>query len=291
MQIRPMEERDLSACVDIFNEAYNDVHRAYGFGEDAGDDDGWLLKPLSHLLHTDPEGAVIATDDEGDVAFASTIRRGGFWFLSFLFVRPRAQRRGIGRELLDRLMPPADGVTLATMAESFNGAATGLYARYGLIPAAPKYWLIARSDVLRLTVESNLARTSMSEEDLGAISSLDQVVLGFERADDHRWWMRSMNGHVYRSGERVVGYAYIDDGWISPALGVDESTLVAVFADAVRLVQKDEVETAVFGTSRALFEALMHSGFRIGRSRYSSVYASNGGPLPPSYVLHADWLP
>jgi len=292
VDIRRIEERDLTVCADIFNEAYAEVHRAAGFeNDDDGDDEAWLLTPLQHFLETDPEGGLIAEADGDAVAFAWTVQRDTWWFLSFLFVRPHAQGQGIGHELLRQLLPRDKGMTIATMVESFQGTATSLYAGEGMIPAAPKYWLTAPRDSLRTRADSALTGTPITDEDIESLSSLDRQVLGFVRPKDHLWWMRSMKGYLYRSADRVVGYAYLDGNWISPALGIDEPTLVAVFRDTIQLVGKGDVETAVFGSSRLLFRELIRAGFRIGPSKYTTVYASNNGVMPPSYVLHADWLP
>jgi GNAT superfamily N-acetyltransferase len=292
VEIRRLEAGDLPVCSAIFNEAYAAVHREYGFeDEDDGGDDDWLFGPLQHFLQTDPDGGLIAEDQDGGVAFASTVRRDTWWFLAFLFVRPRAQGKGIGRELIQRLQPADEGMTVATMVETFQATATSLYASEGMIPAAPKYWLTARRESLRMNADPALTRTPISDRDIESLSSLDRLVLGFARPGDHLWWMRSMKGYLYRSADRVVGYAYLDGNWISPALGIDEPTLVAVFRDIIQLIDGDEVETAIFGSSRQLFGALMHAGFRIGPSKYTTVYASNKGTLPPNYVLHADWLP
>ena len=155
-----------------------------------------------------------------------------------------------------------------------------------------KIWLIAQTNGLRFEVDgSDLARAPMEEADIEEVCSLDKRSLGFSRADDHRWWMKEMRGFTYRRGREMVGYACLDGGWISPALSTDEETLVAIFADLSVVVEKDEVETAIFGGSRVLFQALLGAGFRIGPSKYSTVYASSHGPLPANYVLHSDWLP
>lgn len=293
MDIRRLEESDFPACVEIFNEAFDDVHRHYGFDEDLAEDgDTWLLKPLQHFLRTDPDGGLVAIDEDGAVAFASTVRRDRWWFLSFLFVRPRAQQQGIGLELVRRLLPSqGSDMTIATIVESFNRVATGLYAREGMIPTAPKYWLSLPTEAAVFVEATGLTRSEMTEDASESIASLDKELLGFSRRDDHRWWMQSMRGYTYRLGERFVGYAYRDGGWIAPALAVDEPTLIALFTDLAMLVDQEEIETAVLATSRELLQALLRSGFRIGDSKYSSIYASSGGTLPANYILHSDWLP
>jgi hypothetical protein len=230
-------------------------------------------------------------DADGDVAFGWSVARDSYRFLAFLFVRPRLQGRGLGRALLRQLLPAEDGISSATMVESFQAAAIGLYVREGMLPRATKHWLIAPVDRLRMPGVGKLRLETMSEADLEDVCALDARILGFKRADDHRWWMRSMAGYVVRSGDGPLGYGYLDDGWIAPALAVDEQTLIALFSELAHAVDGDEVETAIFDTSRDLLKTLLEAGFRIGRSKYSSMYASSAGPLPASYVLHADWLP
>src|SRR3954449_11358840 len=160
-----------------------------------------------------------------------------------------------------------------------------------MIPCAVMYWLVASKSRLKPYPNAGLEDRALSEHDLDEVSSLDRHVLGYSRAADHRWWMQTTRGHIFHGNGRMVGYAYVDEGWIAPALAIDEPTLVAIFGDLGPRVSADEIETAVLGTSRTLFQALIQFGFRIGKSKYSSVYASNTGPLPQSYVLHADWLP
>jgi GNAT superfamily N-acetyltransferase len=248
VEIRRIEESDVPACTDIFNEAFNDVHRAYGYTEDLAEPgDRWLATPLGHFLSSDRDGGLIATDEGGEAAFASSIRRDDYWFLAFLFVVPRAQGRGLGRELLRRLLPRTDATTTATMVESYQSTAMGLYAREGMIPCSPKHWLVAPTRSVRFADDGPaLTRTEMVESEIDRVSSLDRQILGFSRAADHRWWMKTMRGFIYTANSATVGYAYLDGGWISPALAIDEETLVAIFADLSAVVGKDEVETAIF---------------------------------------------
>jgi hypothetical protein len=97
---------------------------------------------------------------------------------------------------------------------------------------------------------------------------------------------------VYRRGDDLVAYAYVDDGWIAPALAVDEETLAAVVADVVRSANDpSNIKTSIFGTSGALFRDMLKAGWRIEESRYGFIYLSSGDPLPANYIPHTAWLP
>jgi GNAT superfamily N-acetyltransferase len=290
MQTRPITEADLPACVSIYNESLNDLHRRFGFLDEVSNDDSWLLAPLRHLLLTDPAGGRIAFDDDGEVAFASTLVRDRYWFLAFLFVRPRTQRRGVGRRLLGELLPADADITRATVVESFQGVATGLYASGGMTPARSSAGssVPARVD---LTADRTMQRADMTDADLDSIGQLDERVLGFRRRKDHEWWIRTMRAFAYRRGKAMVAYAYLDEAYVAPVLAVDPATLEAVIADLFGSVDGGALELGVWSSSPALLRSLLHAGFRIHEAKVSLVYASSGGPLPANYMANADWLP
>jgi GNAT superfamily N-acetyltransferase len=189
VQSRELVEGDFPACVDIFTEAWNELHRRYGFEEEVSDDNSWLLGTLAHLQATDPHGGRIATDEGGPIAFGVGISRDRYWWLSFLFVRPRAQGRGVGRALLEELLPKDDDVVRAAEVESFQTVATALYASVGMSPRAARYFMVGPSGVDRVpTADTNLVRSEVSPGHVPEIDRLDERVLGFLRRADHRWW-------------------------------------------------------------------------------------------------------
>ena len=66
------------------------------------------------------------------MAFVSARVRDSHWFLSMLFVLPDEQATGVGRLLLERVLPSADsGMTLATATDSAQPISNALYSRTG----------------------------------------------------------------------------------------------------------------------------------------------------------------
>jgi GNAT superfamily N-acetyltransferase len=297
METRLMSAGDIPACQAIFNASFYDLHRRHGMEEAEVDDASWLEPILRHFLQTDPAGARLAVEGEDAVAFASTFRRDDYWFLSFLFVMPDQQSRGIGRRLLSELLPDEGrlDVVRATVVESFQPVSTGLYASLGMTPRAIKYWLtdLSRPETLP-RLPGDLRSTATSAGDLGDIDELDRTVLGFARPLDHRWWVEAGSpGWVYRRGDDLVAYAYVDEGYVGPALATDEETLCSVVADLVRTSpEPGGMAVNICGDAGPVFRMLVNAGARIDQeAKYRFVYCSDTGPLPPSYIHHSDWLP
>jgi GNAT superfamily N-acetyltransferase len=294
MRSRPITGADIASCQAIFNASFDDLHRRYGLEEEPADP-GWLRPILVHFLDTDPQGGRIAMQDDVPVAFASTIRRGDFWFLSFLFVLPDAQGQGLGRGLMRELLPKGEGVVRATVVESFQPASTGLYASFGMTPRSFKYWLseLSRPEALPpWPVE--IGKAELTTADLAEVNELDRRVLGFTRPADHAWWAEAGTPcFVFRRGDELVAYAYVDDGYVGPALATDETTLCSVVADIVRTADDPgSMAVNVCGDSAGVFKMLVGAGARIDDAApYRFAYCSNIGPLPASYIHHSDWLP
>jgi GNAT superfamily N-acetyltransferase len=295
MDLKTAEPGDIEACQRIFDASYGELHRRYELEDDEMADSDWLRPILSHFLTTDPTGTLLASEAGEPIAFASSFRRDDYWFLSFLFVDPSFQGRGIGRTLLAELAPARSGAVLATVVESFQPVSTGLYARAGMSPQAIKYWLTGVSRTGSLPpLPSDLHREPVTEADQVDIDALDRSVLGFRRPLDHGWW-RDANTPCwsYRRGVRLAAYSYVDDDFIGPVLAADDGTLSSVIADLVGTAQDPASMTVnLCGHSTGAFSMLMEAGARIDDTTpYRFVYCSSAGPLPSSYIHHSDWLP
>ena len=294
MDIRTIEPADIASCQRIVDASLGDLHRRYGLPDDVAGEPDWIHPILSHVLRTDPSGSLGAAENGELVAFISSFRRDDYWFLSFLFVHPSAQGHGVGRALLDDVSPKEPEVVRATVVESFQPVSTGLYASVGVVPRSVKYWLSGISRPESLTrLSGDIQRAELTAEDRDDIDVLDGAVLGFARRADHAWWGAGSRAWSFRRGDDLVGYAYVDDGYLGPALAIDERTLCWVVADVVSSSDDPaSMSINLSGNSRDPFRMLMQAGARIDDSApFRYVYCSSEGPLPSSYIHHADWLP
>jgi GNAT superfamily N-acetyltransferase len=288
-------DADISSCRSLFDVAYGDLHRRYGLPVEDSPDPDWLRPILCHFLETDPDRSLIARRGAEPVAFATAFRRDAYWFLSFLFVLPTLQGQGIGRRLLERLVAQDDDAARATVVESFQPASTGLYASVGMTPRSIKYWISGFSKIDGLPrLADGITRSDSTAQDAEDVDELDRTILGFARPSDHAWWRAAGQPcFVFRRGERLVAYAYVDEGSIGPALAVDEATLCAVVGELVRTADDPAAASVnVCGDSASVLQMLVNAGGRIDDGEpYRFTYCSNDGPLPPSYIHHSDWLP
>jgi GNAT superfamily N-acetyltransferase len=295
MNLRAATGSDVEAMCDIFFASYNDLHRRHGLAEENPQDRDWLADAIRHVLHTDPNGTMLAIDDGTPTAFATSYLRDSYWFLSFLFVSPDAQGRGVGKAVLDAVLPPErEGLTRALVVESFQPISTGLYAGHGITPRGVRYVLTGLTDPDRLPESGSRIEVAYATTDaIAGMSELDRRHLGFSRAIDHEWWLRSeMTAHAYRRGGSLAGYAYVDEeGVVGPALGEDDATVCAIVADLLRRAEHPEtLKVPVYGNNAELFRMLVRAGARIEPSDFRYFYCSSDDALPSTYIHYAGYM-
>ena len=120
ISFRPATEADLLACEDVWRAGLDGYLGPLGFPDMPAENPG-LRRLHAHTLATDPARFWVATEGERVVGFGSAVLRGPAWFLSMLFVYPELQGRGIGREILGRILPA--GPARATRSGARSGSA------------------------------------------------------------------------------------------------------------------------------------------------------------------------
>jgi GNAT superfamily N-acetyltransferase len=308
MEIRPVAgAAEREACFDIFMRAMNDLEERRG--RDAIDpaDMLWMPTSLDHFGRTDPEGMLLALDGDDPVAFGFALRRETFWFLSYLFVLPAAQGNGLGRTLLERLLPAGperSSAQLALVVEAAQPVSTMLYATVGISPRVPLYWLdgTPRPGALPAVPDGVAIEALSVERHADEIDRLDRKLLGYARPADHAMWIgQAQAARAYRADGELVGYGYHAPGdWICPIGALDEELTAAIVGDLASVEGgghghgdghgDGKITVQVGGSAGTLLRLLLRAGLRSEEGAHL-LYCSNGRVPPPSYVMYGGFLP
>jgi GNAT superfamily N-acetyltransferase len=273
---RTATPEDLPACAAIWRDSIND-YLAPRNVRLIPDELGPITRLYQHLQANDPSRFVLATRVVNDgnvaeriVAFASAVERDRLWFLSMLFVRPGEQGRGLGRALLDRVMPPStDGRVLATSTDTMQPRSNALYASLGIVPRTPLFSLVGRPerpDALE-PLPAGVQVTPMEQSDHAAVDALDAETLGVTHRVDHDYvGQEGRSGFVYRSAAGgTLGYGYTSAvGRVGPVAVRDEVLLWPVVGHLLTVVEPRGA-SAVWapGASGRVVRGLLRAGFRL----------------------------
>ena len=283
--LRAARADELPACADVWRAGLD------GYGARVGrppmiSAPGPLLALLAHLRRTDPDRFLVAVRPEVDgaervVAFASASRREHVWFLGMLFVHPDEQARGLGRALLEAVLPAdGDSAALATCTDAAQPISNALYARYGLVPRVPVLELVGRPDRAVLAALPGGVRAVPFEllaagptdgpgprRLAAALEALDRAILGYAHPQDHAFLRETGRlGHLYEAGDgRIVGYGYASPvGRIGPLAVEDAALLPGVLGHLLRAVEPAGAFSAwVPGAAGAAVTSLLAAGLRL----------------------------
>ena len=136
---------ELPTCAEIWRDCINDYIAPASTSRTSPTRSPRSCGCTRHLQATDPERFIAATADRRPAGRASPRRvvRERLWFLSMCFVLPEVQGAGVGRALLDRVLPDRprrDGRATAT--DSAQPISNALYASFGIVPRVPLLNLI-----------------------------------------------------------------------------------------------------------------------------------------------------
>lgn len=277
--LRPIREAEIPDCLDVFYAALDELHARVRQPPIPRNPDA-LGRVFAHLIATDPRCCWLAEERGRVIGFGMAHQRGNHWYLGFLFVRPDAQGRGVGRAILERCLPvePDRGrMRLSVCLESIQPVSTALYAQYGMLPRVPEYVLIGelRADGLPDPVgglaEAGLEALAFASLDDPAVvafelDALDRLVVGYARPQEHRFLaVPDRLGFLYREGTRIAAYGYVQpSGRIGPVCATEPSMLTPILGHLVRAVRPlGGWQAIVPGPAADALLPLMRAGLRI----------------------------
>jgi GNAT superfamily N-acetyltransferase len=243
VELRPTTQDDLADVHATFLDAIGTVFRPHGFEPPAPSPEAHS-NIQRHILETGR--CYVAEDEDGIAGFGSAWTRGDDWFLASLFVRGRAQGRGVGSALLDAVWGVASH--RRTVTDAIQPVSNALYGRRGLIPATP---LLTFTGIPQIT-----AATDEAPADLAAI---DAIAYGFDRTVDHRYWER-----FARRTEWGDAYSYVFPGGdTGPVVGATPAAAArALSAELARA--EGPVRVRIPGSARSLVEVALRACLRLG---------------------------
>jgi GNAT superfamily N-acetyltransferase len=242
-----------------------------------------LLRLHAHTRATSPERFLVAERRKRlgrprIVAFGSAIDREHLWFLSMLFVEPGEQARGLGKALLDRILPrDRDGWTLATCTDAAQPISNGLYAAYGIVPRMPFFNVVGRPgpgwtapplpDGVTATRVEPSAEGAIEPAVQKELDELDRSLIGVAHPEDHRYDLRERPWlFAYRDGSgRLVGYGYTGEvGRIGPLAVVDRALEAPVLGHLLTAVEPRGASAVWLpGDGDGAFETALQAGLRV----------------------------
>lgn len=286
IEIRQVTADDIPVCAQIWRESINDYTGRLNQPQ-IPDDLGRIIRLHQHLFSTDPERFVVAVEatngsEPGQIAgFAAAVMRERLWYLSMCFVRPAAQRQGIGRRLVEAILPATpDEAVLATATDSAQPISIGLYSRFGIVPRLPLLSMagyVTNPETLpslppglsAVPFETMVAGApdGTGHRELGAaVGALDRELLGVEHPQDHRFMrLEGRHGFLYRDrGGQIQGYGYAwETGRLGPVAIRDEALMGPVLAHLLGAVQARGAQAMwVPGVAGEAVTTLLRAGLR-----------------------------
>ena len=277
VSLRPATAGDIPTCAEIWRASINDYTGRLNQPE-IPNELGRIMRLHQHLLSTDPGLFVVAERAGRLVGFVAAVRRESLWFLSMCFVQPGEQGQGLGRRLLEAVLP-ADDTILATATDSLQPLSGGLYSRYGLVPNLALFSLsgyVTRPEalpdlppgVVAVPFETIAASSGGAghAELTGIVDALDRELLGVAHPQDHRFLrIEGRHGFLYRDvvgAPRGYGYAW-ETGRIGPVAARDPELVGPILGHLLRAVPSRGAQAVwVAGAARPVVGLLLRAGLR-----------------------------
>jgi len=269
--LRRAVPHDLPACEAVYRAGLNSYLGPLGFPEIPAESPA-LRRLHEHTMTTDPQHFWLAARGDEVLAFGSATVRPPVWFLSMLFVDPGVQARGLGRALLQRLLPESPDVPiLATATDSAQPISNGLYASLGMVPRLPLLNLVGRprADHGLPPLPPGIGAEPMGAQAAGTaeIAALDRSVIGFEHPQEGAFLDRDgRRGFAFRDAQGTLqGYGYASEaGRVGPLAVTDPALLAPALGYLLTAVQPRGASSVWLpGSATEAVIAALRAGLRI----------------------------
>jgi len=265
--LRTLTAHDLGVADALFNAAYR---RSTGLGETARrylawQPDGWLLA----TLRGEPAGMVYA------------VQYGRFAYVGVMSVHPRAQRRGVGRALMARLLEQLEVKGVRTVRLDATEAGAGLYRQFGFVEEDRAHRYVREAGFMRgdhAPTPFPPSVRNMLEADLDAVVAFDTPRFGAERERVLRALHRVHPERAFVLGtEDVEGYLIAQPRSLGPWVAANQKAAERLLQVALTLPFEGSLSAIAPGANTEAATLLGHYGF--GKTR-TTLHMRWGPPTP-----------
>lgn len=235
----------------------------------------------ARFLRSDPDGCWVAMDDDGMVGFATSMVRERLWILATFAVRPGAQGRGVGREVLAHAEAYAAGCDRGLLAASDDPMALRRYhaAGFALHPQ-----LLFHGEVDRSVIPVVTGLRDGTPDDRQWMDDLDRDLRGGPHGPDHLSLAEAPRLVV---AEDRSGYAYASPGAAHVIAARDEGTASRLLWECLAGAEADFELPHVTTANPWAVDVAMAARL----SAYTRGFlAVRGMALPAPYVHHGALL-
>jgi hypothetical protein len=155
---------------------------------------------------------------------------------------------------------------------AYNPVSISLYARHGIYPREPLYWMEGPSQQVKAELSNSKLRNERAvdfEKSRSVLSRIDELTLGYSREKNHEFLLSlpTVRCHLFSSGNEPVGYAYVwQNGRVGPLATVSHEIFRDVLRSAFRLAAAEgatSVGIAATGSNEQLMQVALEQKMRI----------------------------
>ncbi|UCF64507.1 MAG: GNAT family N-acetyltransferase [bacterium] len=259
---RAANSQDIPDMTDLFLLALNDLYQRHHVTAVIPPREAFLLG----YEHVRSSGIFeVAVHDDKIVAIAGAVVRDRIWYLSAFWVHPALQRKRIGMPLLKRVWEAGitAGARIFFTWSSIDLTAMAAYMKLGMLPGYQNFFFQGTA--------SNIPEIPSDYEILplekAVVMEIDLNIRGTKREPDHDFWFADPNiqGRQIIKDKQVIGYYYVNRGFIGPAAWNEKKYAEIILSAACREASAlaPEIRFPIPGINHAALKFAFRSGLRL----------------------------
>jgi hypothetical protein len=154
---------------------------------------------------------------------------------------------------------------------AYNPVSISLYARHGIYPREPLYWMEGPSQHVKTEASSKVRNERIVDIEKGRkiLSQIDELTIGYPREKNHEFMfsLPNVRCHLFSTGNQPVGYAYVwQNGRVGPLATVSHEAFQDVLRSAFSLAKSEgaaNVGIAATGSNEQLMQVALEQKMRI----------------------------